>query len=740
MASTPVASKPSPPDEAHQARSFCRICAGSCALILTVENDRVVAARGDKSNPQTQGYACIKGLYLHEAHNSPDRLLHPLKRRADGSFERIGLEQALDEIALKLRTLLDSHGADAIAGFRGTLNYSNLAANHMLPDWLQALGSKSFFSTMTIDQSAKWITFERLGGWAAGRDPYDSSDVLMFVGTNPLVSLSTFNCVLQNPGKALKAFKERGGKVIVIDPRRTETAYHADVFLQPLPGEDPTLLAGILHLILDNGWQDAEFCSRYVDGLDELRTSVEPFTPAYVSTRAGVPQADLHRAAEMFAHIARRGSAASGTGPNMAPHSNLAEHLLECLNVVCGRYARAGDPVANPGVIGPRVPRRAEVIPPSRSWERGWKSRVGGYGMTFGQKMTGTLAEEITTRGDDRIRALFVDGGNPVNAIPDQRRIVAALSELELLVTIDPFMTPTAQLSHYILPPKMMFERADLPSRDYESIVMFRPYTHYAAPVVPPPAGSELVDDWYPFWALARRLGRQIVFDGVELDMQREPDTDALLAILARHGSVPFDEIRRSDAGRFFQVEPQFVEVGTGNARFDVMPRDVASELAEVLRETTVLDAARSGFSHRLIVRRMREVQNTMYHLLPSIRRRAPYNPAYMHPDELKALGLQDGDEIEIVSPHGCIPAIVAADETLRAGVVSMSHGWGGLPDESATYAAVGSSTNLLTSCDDRDRINAMPTMSAVPVKIVRRTVDDVSDRSAHESRRSPSA
>ncbi len=705
----------------HQAKSFCRICAGSCALILTVENDRVIAARGDKSNPQTQGYACIKGLYLHEAHNSPQRLLHPLKRRADGSFERIGLEQALDEIAAKLGSLLDAGDADAIAGFRGTLSYSNLAVNHMLPDWLQALGSKSFFSTMTIDQSAKWITFERLGGWAAGRDPYDVSDVLLLVGTNPLVSLSTFNCVLQNPGKALKAFKARGGKLIVIDPRRTETAAHADVFLQPLPGEDPSLLAGLLHLILDNGWHDAEFCSRYVDDLDGLRAAVAPFRPAYVSTRAGVPQADLYRAAEMFAHLGRRGSAASGTGPNMARHSNLAEHLLECLNVVCGRYARAGDAVANPGVIGPRVPRRAEVIPPSRGWERGWKSRVGGYGMTFGQKMTGALAQEITTPGVGRIRALFVDGGNPVNAVPDQREFVAALSQLDLLVTIDPFMTATARLSHYILPPKMMFERADLPSRDYESIVMFRPYTHYAAPVVPPPAGSELIDDWYPFWALAQRLGRQIVFDGIALDMHRAPDTDALLAILARHGSIPFAELRASDAGRIFEVEPQFVTAGTSDARFAVIPADVASELQDVLQETTTIDAASAGFSHRLIVRRMREVQNTMYHHLPSIHRRAPYNPACMHPDDFNTLGLADGDEIEIISPHGSIPAIAAMDETLRSGVVSMSHGWGGLPDEQAAYATVGSSTNLLTSSAERDRINAMPTMSAIPVRIVRR-------------------
>ena len=149
--------------------------------------------RGDKSNPLTQGYACIKGLTAHEAQYSPDRILHPLKRRADGRFERISLEQALDEIAQRVQSIIARDGADAIAGFRGTMNYSNATANFMLPAFLQALGSTSFFSTMTVDQSAKWITLERLGGWAAGRDSFDVADVLMFVGTNPLVSLSTFN-------------------------------------------------------------------------------------------------------------------------------------------------------------------------------------------------------------------------------------------------------------------------------------------------------------------------------------------------------------------------------------------------------------------------------------------------------------------------------------------------------------------------------------------------------------------
>jgi anaerobic selenocysteine-containing dehydrogenase len=330
--------------------------------------------------------------------------------------------------------------------------------------------------------------------------------------------------------------------------------------------------------------------------------------------------------------------------------------------------------------------------------------------------MTGTLVEEIKTDGPGRIRALFVDGGNPVGAIPDQRAVVQALSQLELLVTIDPFMTSTARLSHYILPPKMMFERADLTTRDYEKFVLFRPYACYTEAVVQPPTGSELVDDWYPFWALARRLGHIVEFDGVPLDMHKCPETDELLALLARNGAVPFAEIKRLGGGRIFDLAPQFVQPAVGKARFEVAPEDVVRELEDVLAE----GALQHPFPFRLTVRRMRDVQNTMYHHLPAIQRRVPYNPAWMHPEDLQSLGIDDGANATVISEYGQIPTVVRSDPTLRKGVVSMTHGWGGLPEEPGNYRQVGSNPNLLIDSRRRDPINAMPVMSAIPVRIER--------------------
>ena len=700
-------------------KTFCGLCAGMCALRITLdENGKVTDVRGDRDDPLTAGYACIKGLQLPTAHASPDRLLHPLKRTPEGRFVRIGLEEALDEIGERLHRILEAGGPDAIGAFRGTLSYSN----YMLPAWLRALGSHGFYSTMTVDQSAKWVTFERLGAWAGGREPFATADVMLLVGANPLVSLSTFNFQNQHPVQAIRTAKARGMKLIVIDPRRTETARYADLHLQPIPGQDPTLLAGLLHVVLTRGWYDASFCAEHAQGLDELRNATRVFDPHYVAARCGVAADTVVQAAELFARCEpgqrRRGSAASGVGPNMAPHSNLAEHLIECLNVVCGRYPRAGDPVPNPGVISARRRWRAQAISPQRSFERGYRSPIGNYGTLFGEKMSGNLADEALAAGPARLRALIVDSGNPARALPDQRKSVRALQALELLVVIDPFLTDTARLAHYILPPLMMLERPALPPRDYETIVLQVPYSRFAPAVLTPPAASELVDPNYVFWALAHRLGATLTFDGVVLDGTRPPTTEDLLALLARHGQVPFDEIRRHAGGRIYPVEPQFVEPAdpATAGHFEVMSLDVAEELRRVLAEPNDLPVP---FTHRLVGRRMRDVQNTTYQHLPLIRQRHPYNPAYLHPDDLSRLAAHAGVRARIVSATGSLTAILEPDEAVRPGVISMSHGWGGLPDEQGEGAAHGACTNLLTTTESgRDPINAMPVMSAIPVRV----------------------
>jgi anaerobic selenocysteine-containing dehydrogenase len=251
-----------------------------------------------QESPSQQGIYLRKGVQGRDLYRAPQRLTHALKRDADGRFERIATAQALDEIAAKLRELIARDGANSHAVFRGTYNNQESASYHMIAAWMKAVGSTSIFSTITIDQSAKIVALGRMGSWAAGKQEFHDSNVWMFVGVNPLVSnWPGFNSVARNPALMLKEAKARGARLIVIDPRYTETARLADVFLQPIPGQDAVIAAGLLKIILDESWHDAVFCDSYVAGLVELRRSVGLLRricggahgyPAHSVTRGGI--------------------------------------------------------------------------------------------------------------------------------------------------------------------------------------------------------------------------------------------------------------------------------------------------------------------------------------------------------------------------------------------------------------------------------------------------------------------
>ena len=704
----------------REVKSFCRICAGGCGTVVTVdESDRIVKIRGDMDHPLTQGYACVKGLNVHEAHYGPSRITHPLKRQPDGSFARIGLVQALDEIAAKMDALRKEHGPETIAVYTGSQNATHSAAQPMPAAFVRALGSHGYYSSLTVDQSAKIVAAERMGVWLAGKQDYAGSEVTLLFGINPLVSVYAVNGMpIHNPLKRIKEARARGQRLIIVDPRRTETAHFADVHLQPRPGEDAAIAGGMLRMILAEGWEDKEFCARWVADLEDLRAAVEPFTPEYVAARAGIDAGDLARATELFA-TARSGTAGSGTGPNMAPFSNLAVHLIEALNVVCGRFRREGDPIPNPGLLTPRTPLYAEAMSAGRSFAQGHKSSAG-YGTLVGEMMSCVLADEIQSEGPQKVRALLAVGGNPADAFPDQRGTDEALRSLELMVTIDPYMSRTAQLAHYILPPPLLYERADISWPYMEKMFLPVPFAQYTPAVARVPEDAEVADDQTIIWELARRLGLQLEYAGVPLDMERAPTVDELFDLQLRPAPLSVDDFKDIPGGRIWEVPPMVVQPAREGAagRFTLMSADVAEEAAAYLADGFAADERAQRYPFLLCSRRIRESMNSSYRELPSIRRRIQHNPLWMHPEDIAALGLAPQRRVRITSSHDAIEAIVEPDETQRRGVVSMTHGWGGDTHATGVNADMGASVNRLVSRTDREPINAMARFSGIRVSI----------------------
>ncbi len=702
----------------EQRASMCRICTAQCGTTVTVDGGRVTLVRGDREHPVGKGFTCVKGLQAPEAMYGADRILRPLKRTELG-FVTIGLEEALDEIAALVENIVNESGADAIGAFKGTQTYQNATASEILPAWLEALGSRSYYTTTTIDQSSHMVTMARMGMWDAGKPGLEQSDVVLLLGTNPFVSVAGYGLLDYDPVKRLKAERQRGLKLILIDPRRTETAANADHFLQPLPGNDAAIMASILHVIFREGWEDRAFCARFADGVEAIKTAIEPFDPVAVGRIAGLEAEAIEAAAAMFARDAKRGIAILGTGATMAPRSNLTDHLVETLNVICGRLMRAGDVVPNPGVVRPKRPFRAAVIAPDRGWEAGPKTSTG-HGALFGERMSGILADEMLTAGPKRVRALFVQGANPAVALPNQVKAVAGLRALDLLVAVEPFMTATAQLSHYIIPPKMLYERTDIAKPpQLEGFLSGPPFNQYLPALVAPPADAEVIDDWYLYWSLAKRLGLPLRFGGELLDLEAPPPTtDELLDILLKDARVPLSELRTYPRGHIFDSEKVLVETAPDDgARYALAPADLLEDLNDLAQSLRAEEAIASQFPFRLTVRRIRSSQNSFGRTFADAQNRGAANPLFVHPDDLDELGLVAGDRVKIAGHSAGISAIVAADATMRRGVVSMTHCWGVLPNDD--YDEVGVSTSLLVSTDQGvEVINAMPTMSAIPVRL----------------------
>jgi anaerobic selenocysteine-containing dehydrogenase len=719
--------------------SFCRACLTCCPVLVDVEDGRLLAVHGDRSNPVFEGYTCIKGRAEPSVYNHPDRLLWSQERQADGTHAPIAADVAMDRVAEQIGRVLDRWGPAAVAGYFGTKVLANWAAVPVLSAFMEAIGSPMIFTPNTIDKPGKPIARALLGSWMAPLQQYDDAEVALLFGLNPFVTYYGMAC--GNPSKWYRERVRAGMKVIVVDPRRSDIARRADLFLQPLPGHDPEILAALINVILAENLHDERFVAQEVEGVDALRRAVAPFTPQMVAARADLRADDLVLAARMFAG-ARRGYAASGVGPSMSSSSTLVEYLVLVLETLCGHWLRAGERIARTTTLFEAPPARAQAAGPRPAFGFGHQLRVHGLADTAAGMPTGVLADEMLMEGEGQVRVLLSLGGNPVGAWPDQIKVVDAVRELDLLVQFDPWMTPTARMAHYVIAPKMAYEVPGATTM-LDSVILMgtyygpaEAYAHYTDAVVDTPPGSDLVEEWQFLSGVAQRLGLKLRLRdpimGTEFPVTVDPTvaltTNDLLGLLAARGRIPFDDVKRHPHGAEFRDPPVYVapkEEGC-TARLDVANDHMMSDLAgmaEVGMGETSSGRHDDGYPFRLLGRRVAHMYNTS----KPVERVRPYNPAFMHPEDLEALGLFDGDEVVIESHRGAIPAVVAADDNLRRGVVSMTHGYGATPDRDDEFRTIGSPTSrLVDGSDFADRYVGMPRMSNIPVRVTARSTTTV--------------
>jgi anaerobic selenocysteine-containing dehydrogenase len=477
---------------------MCRACHAHCGLIVDFEDGVPVSTHGDKHNPAFDGFSCIKGRRLSHHHTLPSRLLSSKKSSADGSHHDIHWQDAAGEMAQRLEAIIAEHGPDSVALYIGTFGYNNLNGHAFALALMDAIGSSSRFTSVTIDQPGKGIALACHGPWLAGPYRVDEWDGLMLVGTNPVISMN--GGLGMNPAKRLFDARKRGMELIVIDPRKSESAKEADLFLQCRPGEDPLILGAITRIILEEKLYNSDFVKAEVDGLEALQATLAPFDPGKVAAHAGIASADLVKAARMFGSW-QRGSISVGTGPNMSGYGNATEYLNLALTSLMGHWRKPGEVKQNSGVFIKPAPAIAASPGPMPAWGFGRKMRIRGLEESASGLPTAALADEILTPGDGQIKALICLGGNPMLAWPDQIKTYEAMQALDLLVCLDPRMSKTCELADYVVAPKLHYEVFGCTAAP-EMFGMFGagwgfegPYGQVSEPIMTPPEGSDLCEE-----------------------------------------------------------------------------------------------------------------------------------------------------------------------------------------------------------------------------------------------------
>ena len=720
--------------------SICRFCHANCGILVEIEDGRPIRVQGDPDNPAYAGFTCAKGRQLPGQHAHPERLLHSQRRLAHGHYENITSAQAIHEIGQRIQAIVSEHGPRSVALYPGTHSGPHPASIPAAVGWMLGLGSRMVFTSSSIDQPGKHVANAIHGRWLAGSYTLRESEVWMLIGNNPIISNSG-GLPPSNPSRHLRAAKERGVKLIVIDPRRTEVARSADIYLQPRAGEDPSLLAAMLHVVIRERLYDKAFCTHHVAGFSLLEEAVAEFTPARVAQRAGVTASSIEEAARTFA-TAEKGCGVAGTGPNMAPHGNLTEYLLLCLNTVCGKWRREGEVIPNPGALLPRATPRAQALPPRPGWGRGESLRSRDLGSSAAGLPTAALADEILYRGEGGVRALICIGSNPVAAWPDQLKTIRAMESLDLLVCLDIKMSATAKFADYVIAPTLSLEVPGLSisseaiEQTYVAHGYPEPYAQYTPALVEPPRGSDVIEEWKFFYRLAQQMSIQLNLyplraetgtlrerrDTIELDMQEEPTSDQVLEYLMNRSRVDLDEVRRHPHGRIYDDTSILVEPADPDRddRLDVGNADMMDELERIGLDTPEDDPSPAAdFPFQLISRRLPNVYNSSGRDIEKLTRGRPYNPAFLHPDDLSGLELEAGDLIEIESSHASILGVAEKAPELRRGIISMAHCFGDAPEHDAEVREIGSNTGRLINNEvDFDPHSGIPRMSAIPVRI----------------------
>lgn len=658
----------------------CNLCEAICGLEFKVHGSEIVSIRGDQEDPLSRGYICPKGVALQDIQNDPDRLRHPVRRTPSGDWKQIAWDDAFDEVGGRLQAIQKEYGRDAVGVYLGNPNVHNYGSLLFGPPLLRTLRTKNRFSATSVDQLPHHLAAHLMFGHPLllPIPDIDRTQFFLILGANPLVSNGS---MMTAPGFArrLKDLKQRGDEIVLVDPRRTETAKLADRHLFIRPGTDAYLLLALLHVILDERLERPGRLEEYCNSLDAVRRIVAEFPPERVAIVTGVQ-------VEALRHLARDFASATSAvcygrlGVSTQKFGGLCQWLIVVLNTVTGNLDSPG---------GAMFTRPAVDV--LKSTGRGhlgrWKSRVRGL-PEFGNELpAAVMAEEIETPGPGQVRALLTVAGNPVLSTPNGSRLERALPRLEFMASIDFYLNETTRHADIILPPT-----APLEHDHYDlvfNLLAVRNTAKYSPALLEPAADTR--HDWQILSELQRRLDRGSMKNRVRQAVAAKLGPRRLLDLGLRfgpHGSGfrPFGggltrrklerSVRGLDLGPLEPCLPDRLHTADQHIELapDLYQKDV-DRLHRHLFEGSVQRAVKNDLL--LIGRRHVRSNNSWMHNFPRLMRGKERCTLLMHPSDALRFGLKNRQAVEVRSRVGKVTVPLEISDEVMTGVVSLPHGWG---------------------------------------------------------------
>ncbi|NOK14392.1 molybdopterin oxidoreductase family protein [Corallococcus exercitus] len=709
----------------------CNLCEAMCGVRIEVAEGRITSIKGDAEDPFSRGHICPKAVALRDLHEDPDRLRHPMKRTASG-WERVSWEDALRDISQRLHDLQKEHGPNTVGAYLGNPNVHNLGAMMFGPMLLRALRSRNRFSATSVDQLPHQLAAHLMFGHQllVPIPDIDRTRYMLVLGANPLASNGSL-MTTPDVRARLRAIQERGGKVVVIDPRRTETAAIADQHVFIRPGTDALALFSLLHVVLDGDAHRMGRLAAFVEGLDTVVPLVRDFPPERTAPHTGIAPDVLRGIARDF--LAADGAVCYGrVGVSTQPFGSLCQWLINVLNIVTGNLDREGGALFTlPAFDLIGGPRAFGVSPGSHGR---WKSRVRGLPESSGELPVAALAEEILTPGEGRIRALITVAGNPVLSTPNGTQLDTALGQLDFMVSVDPYLNETTRHAHYILPPASLLERGHYDLVFH--VLAVRNTAKYSPPVFP--AGPDSRQDWEILLELQHRLETLRKGRSVRALLQHQAlkrlGPERILDLGLRMGPYGsrFHPLKQHGLSLAkLRAAPHGIDLGplkpslpgrlrNRSKRIQLAPELLVADVAR-LRAAFPDDAGPREGEMLLIGRRHLRDNNSWMHNVPGLVKGRPRCTLMIHPDDASRLGLAEGGSATVRSRVGEVTVPVAVTADVMPGVVSLPHGYGhqrpGIRQQVAS-AHAGASINDLTDDQALDVVSGNAAFSGTPVQV----------------------